>query len=113
MGQWKDTTAAAEMLAIQVSALSRCHYYLQMAGQGGFASGHRRIRRSEAFGGRAPAEERTGAMEAERSEDRRRGAQGTREARTTIVLVGRISRKESAEAGNLLFGDRRSRGAQS
>ena len=62
MGQWKDTTAAAEMLAIQVSALSRCHYYLQMAGQGGFASGHRRIRRSEAFGGRAPAEERTGAI---------------------------------------------------
>ena len=84
-----------------------------MAGQGGFASGHRRIRRSEAFGGRAPAEERTGAIGGGAFGGPTTGAQGTREARTTTVLVGRISRKESVEAGNPLFGDCRSQGAQS
>lgn len=52
-------------------------------------------------------------LEAERSGGPTTGAQGTREARTTTVLVGRISRKESVEAGNLLFGDCRSQGAQS
>ena len=38
-------------------------------------------------------------LEAERSGGPTTGAQGTREARTTTVLVGRISRKESVEAG--------------
>jgi hypothetical protein len=113
MGQWKDTTAAAEMLAIQVSALSRCHYYLQMAGQGGFASGHRRYGAQKRLEGERRQKNEQERWEAERLGGPTTGAQGTREARTTTVLVGRISRKESVEAGNLLFGDCRSQGAQS